>query len=159
MTTDPYATLDEALIRMRRLWGGSTTAGELRRDAGGGVELSTVLVADAVARGRSAAGSVGVGDVGTLLDVAPSTASRLVDRAVTAGMVRREPAADARRCTLTLTAEGRDLVRRATAYRTSHLRDVLSDWTPSDVDALAALLSRFAHTVRRPSHTVPGGTP
>lgn len=159
MSTDPYATLDEALIRLRRLFGGSTTAAELRRDAGSGVELSTVLVADAVDRGSRATGSVGVGDVGTLLDVAPSTASRLVDRAVAAGMVRRGPAVDGRRCTLTLTPDGRDLVRRATAYRTDHLREVLADWAAADVDTLAALLSRFASTVRRPSPTVPGGTP
>ena len=159
MRTDPYAAIAEALIRMRRLWGGPSTASQLRRDAGGGVELSTVLVADAVDRGRRASATVGVGDVATLLDVAPSTASRLVDRAVAAGMVDRRAAPDARRCTLTLTAEGHDLVRRAAAYRSDHLRQVLDDWTASDVETFAALLSRFAGTMRRPSHTVPGGTP
>ena len=159
MSTDPYATIDEALIRMRRLWGGSTTATDLRRDAGGGVELSTVLVADAVDRGRRASGTAGVGDVATLLDVAPSTASRLVDRAVAVGMVERGPAPDARRCTLTLTDAGHDLVRRATAYRSDHLRQVLEDWTASDVETFAALLYRFARTMRQPSPAAPGEAP
>ncbi|MGY1711963.1 MarR family transcriptional regulator [Geodermatophilus sp. SYSU D00758] len=80
--------VDRALLRLRRMW--DAPAGI--EHEGALVEGSTLLVCLAVAEGR-AAGEVGVVEVAGALGVTHSTASRLVSRAVEAGMVRRAPSA------------------------------------------------------------------
>ena len=144
--------LDDALIRLRRLWAAGTP--RLGR-AGEAVEMSTVLVVDAVQRltERAPAVEATVAVVADRLDVAASTASRLVDRAVAAGVVRRtRSATDPRRAPLTLTAEGRALAARATRFRLAYLTDLTTDWSEPDRRRLAQLLGRFAAAVHeRPS--------
>lgn len=148
--------LDEALIRLRRLWSAGTP--RLGR-AGEAVEMSTVLVVDAVQRltdGEHPTEAT-VAVVADRLDVAASTASRLVDRAATAGMVRRtRSATDPRRAPLELTAEGRALAARATDFRLSYLTDLTNGWSTQDRRRLAELLGRFATAVHeRPApHSV-----
>jgi DNA-binding MarR family transcriptional regulator len=79
-----------------------------------------------------------------------STASRLVDRAVRAGMITRHRAlADPRRTVLALTREGLRLQREAVHFRTGRLADMLADWSASEVATFARLLERFA----RSTHT------
>ena len=118
----------------------------MRADLGEDVELSTVLVVDALSREPSR--GCGIAEVAELLDVAPSTASRLVDRAVGAGMVvRRTSSADARRADLHLTRAGMALQERARHFRAAYLGHVLHDWTAGDVGALAARLAAFADAV------------
>jgi DNA-binding MarR family transcriptional regulator len=139
--------LDEALIRLRRLWAAGTP--RLGR-AGEDVEMSTVLVVDAVQRltEREPVAEASVAVVADRLDVAASTASRLVDRAVAAGMVRRtRSAADPRRAPLELTTEGRALADRATQFRISYLTDLTGGWSERDRRRLADLLGRFAAAV------------
>jgi DNA-binding MarR family transcriptional regulator len=137
--------LDAALMRLRRLWTAPRTQAGMR--AGDEpVELSTVLVVDALA--REPQHHLGVADVAERIDVTPSTASRLVDRAVAAGMVERRVAADdARRADLHVTGAGSALHGRARAFRARYLAAVLADWTASDVSALADHLDRFARSV------------
>lgn len=127
--TGPLHEIDDALVRMRRLWSSAPR----------GVDMSSVLVVEACAR---SAGPASVGDVARFADVEHSTASRLVERAVRAGYVERE--ADGRRAALHLTAGGRALRERAVAFRTAWLTDVLDDWPEADVTAFARLLGRFA---------------
>ena len=80
--------------------------------AGVDIELSTMLVVDAIA--RSEPGEVSVRLVADSLQVAPSTASRLVERAVQAGMVAGTSSEnDPRVRVLHLTREGRRLQRAA----------------------------------------------
>jgi DNA-binding MarR family transcriptional regulator len=141
--------LDAALMRLRRLWTSPRTHDGMRADLGEDVELSTVLVVDALARepGLQPA-ACGVAEVAERLDVAPSTASRLVERAVAAGMVRREVSpADARRAELHLTDAGHELHERARRFRAGYLARVLDDWPPQQVASLAAGLDAFAHAV------------
>jgi DNA-binding MarR family transcriptional regulator len=142
---DDLERLDAALMRLRRLWTAPRTRAGMR--AGDDpVELSTVLVVDALARGPHH--HVGVADVAERLDVTPSTASRLVDRAVAAGMVERRVAPDdARRADLALTEAGAALHGRARTFRTRYLGAVLNDWNASDVATLADHLDRFARAV------------
>lgn len=144
--------LDEALIRLRRMWAAGTPR---FRQAGETVEMSTVLVVDTVDR-LTEAGPVTEATVAVVadrLDVAPSTASRLVDRAVAAGMVRRtRSSADPRRAPLELTAEGRALAARATAFRLAYLRTLTTEWTESERRSLATLLGRFATAVHEHPH-------
>ncbi len=149
-------TVDAALMRLRRLWSTPGVTAGARAGGDGAVELSTVLVVDAVARSGPAT-RCGVADVARCLDVAPSTASRLVDRAVVAGVVRRGVSAtDARRAELRLTDRGRDLHEQARRYRTDYLSEVLQDWTPSGIGDLADRLAAFADAVRDAQRREPG---
>ncbi len=139
--------LDETLVRLRRLW--TASRAHVVDDLGGRVEMSSVLVVEACARaGSTSVVEVTVGDVAAFLDVEPSTASRLVERAVTAGLVRRTPStASARRTALDLTEAGRALRARATAARLDWLSRVVAEWSHEDLRAFAAALARFADAV------------
>lgn len=141
--------LDDALIRLRRLW--QIPAGRHRTQPDGAVvpELSTVLVVEAIGhRQQNSTGGVGIADVAARLSVAPSTASRLVDRAVRSGVVERNADhADPRRAALTLTGAGTTLLERSFEFRRGYLGQVLSGWNHRDVRTLATLLDRFADDV------------
>ena len=146
--------LDDALIRLRRLWHTHPRSGPLEPGASA-PELSTVLVADAIHRQHQEQGApVRVADVAHRLAVAPSTASRLVDRAVRAAVVARgtDPE-DPRRAVLTLTPAGTALLATAFAFRTRYLERVLAGWNATDVETLARLLDRFATAVH--THGLP----
>jgi DNA-binding MarR family transcriptional regulator len=136
--------IDDALVRLRRLWSAAprATIGENT------VEMSSVLVVEACARGAAAGQEVTVSDVARFAEVEGSTASRLVDRAARNGLVERGISTlDARRTTLTLTAAGRTLREQSVIFRTNWLRGVLDGWVAEDVSSLARLLDRFADTV------------
>ena len=149
MDGEAAAQLDDALIRLRRLW--HAPAGSVRAGSEASApELSTVLVADAINRQlqREPGAPVRVADVAHRLDVAPSTASRLVDRAVRAGMVHRgSDLADPRRAVLTLTPTGTGWLATAFGFRTRYLERVLAGWSATDANTLARLLDRFATAV------------
>ncbi|MGS0687565.1 MarR family winged helix-turn-helix transcriptional regulator [Nakamurella sp. GG22] len=140
------ASLDDALVRLRRLW--SSPRQVITDEDGRNVEMSSVLVVEACARGAEQGEPVGVGDVAQFADVAPSTASRLVDRAVRAQLVRRTATGgDARRITLQLTDAGRQLRARSLDARMGWLGTVVKDWPVQDLAALAGLLGRFADSL------------
>jgi DNA-binding MarR family transcriptional regulator len=146
MSDDPVLDqLDSALLSLRRF-----ASPELARPrishAGADVELSTMLVVDAIDRGGRS--EVSVRQVAEALQVAPSTASRLVERAVRAGMIASTTSAhDPRRRVLHLTVDGRRLQRAARRHRTQRLADATADWSRDDLARLADLLDRFARTV------------
>ena len=79
------------------------------------------------------------------LDVAPSTAMRMVDRLESAGLVERSVNAENRREThLSLTASGRRTVRTVTARRRRDLAAVLSQLSVREQAALAHAMTAFA---------------
>lgn len=128
--------LDQALLGLRHFFG----APGVLDDRGRRVELSTLLVLDAI-------GSVGasVREVAQRLGVAHSTASRLVKRAEEAGMVARgHSTLDARETVVAATEAGRQLGRRALAFRLGRLVELTQDWSPDEVATFAASLRRFA---------------
>jgi DNA-binding MarR family transcriptional regulator len=97
--------------------------------------MSSLLVIEACA--RAAGPEVTVGDVAAFLDVAPSTASRLVDRAEMAGLVSRVPSGvNSRRIAIVLTDKGSDLQQRAYRARVGWLGERLHDWSDLDVATL-----------------------
>lgn len=160
MTRDNDRSLtrtDAALLRLRRFWDvpASRPAGAESPDEH--VELSTVLVVEAVGRGGEQASNAGEGDgdvtVGTVaaaVGVAASTASRLVERAIAAGAVRRRPSTtDARRAALTLTTAGEELRARSQHFRVNRLAELVQDWPATDRETFATLLERFADEVAR----------
>ena len=138
--------LDEALVRLRRLWAASRA--HVVDGLGRRVEMSSVLVVEACARAESDTAEVTVGDVAAFLDVEPSTASRMVERAAAAGLVLRTASrVNGRRAALRLTDSGRGLRARATAARLGWLGAVVAEWPQEDVHVLASVLTRFADTV------------
>jgi DNA-binding MarR family transcriptional regulator len=84
-----------------------------------------------------------VSDLAAVLDVHPTTATRLIDRLVRKRLVRRTGAVEDRRIThLRLTAAGARLVQRITSRRASDVSDVVrrmprEQW-PAVIEALAA---------------------
>ena len=89
------------------------------------------------------------------LDVIPSTAMRMVDRLVAAGLLQRTVPREDRRVTrLELTDAGRQTVHRVTRKRRRDLQRVI-DRIPADQrPALAAAMAAFADAVEQvwPSH-------
>ncbi|GAA4890694.1 hypothetical protein GCM10025789_04050 [Tessaracoccus lubricantis] len=140
---DDLIRLDAALLALRRLTSAPPALPGLDQD-GSPVEVSTMLVADAIARSAREDGC-SINDVAQALTVAHSTASRLVDRAVRAGVVTRNRDADQRRrAVLRLTDGGRRLHAEAVAFRTGRLAAVTAEWSPTDVATLTELVERFA---------------
>jgi DNA-binding MarR family transcriptional regulator len=151
-----WPRLDAALLSLRRL----TNAPAARPQVTHGdrpIEFSTMLVVDAIARlsGPGEQHEVSVVSVASALQVTPSTASRLVERAVTSGMASRAASGvDPRRASLSLTADGHALHADAVAFRTGRLRALLEDWSDDDIATFTGLLERFADRVRtEPEHS------
>lgn len=149
MSGEDLERLDAALLALRRFAdapasrGGSTLVHGSER-----VEVSTVLVVGAVAR-RDTGEGCSIGTVAEELRVVHSTASRLIDRAVRAGMVQRTRSnTDPRRTDLALSAAGKELQRDALAFRTGRLEELLADWTADEVTTFTRLLERFARSAR-----------
>jgi DNA-binding MarR family transcriptional regulator len=79
-----------------------------------------------------------------LLQVAPSTAMRMVDRLIAAGLADRQPNPDNRRETLLqLTDEGRRTVEDVTARRRAEIAAIVQRLTPTQRLALIAALDAF----------------
>ena len=110
-----------------------------------------MLVVDAVEQLSAGGGTATVGAVAARLSVAPSTASRLIERAVTTGMVERGRAAsDARRVALTLTDDGSALAARARSYRRDRLADMLGSWPPERIERFSVDVQAFAEAALTP---------
>jgi DNA-binding MarR family transcriptional regulator len=101
-------------------------------------------------RALTVLGSASGANLATLaeaLGITVSTASRLVDRLIAAGWVRREPAPHTRReVSLTLTGHGTDLLRRYDDRRLADLRSHLAQLPAERRDAVAAALGELATT-------------
>ncbi len=96
---------------------------------------------------------LGPADIGTLagaLGLDPSTAGRQVSALLRKELAERNPASDdRRRCVITPTDHGRDLMHRTRARRRSTVGELLNDWTPGELDAFARLLTRYNSAVTR----------
>ncbi|MBC8990817.1 MULTISPECIES: MarR family winged helix-turn-helix transcriptional regulator [Micromonospora] len=137
---DPdLVAVDEALLRLRRFF---RTPAALEHD-NRSVDLSTLLVVTAIA--AEPAGEASVGQIATALEVAPSTASRLVGRAETCGVVvRLAGRVDARQSLVRLTPDGVALHERARTFRHARLRAATAGFTTEEKHQFARLLTRFA---------------
>jgi MarR family transcriptional regulator, lower aerobic nicotinate degradation pathway regulator len=90
-------------------------------------------------------------ELARLLGLDKSSISGLVDRAERRGLVIRIPSAEDKRAVLVgLTDEGRSLVSQAAARFGADLATMLDPLSPSDRDALSAIISRLlvAHATR-----------
>jgi DNA-binding MarR family transcriptional regulator len=148
----PGAVIDVALFRLRRIWSRPLRARKAA-DPQRPVQMSNVMVVHAVHKLSLDVAEVTVGAVAEQLDVDPSTASRLVNDAIGAGLVTREESeVDARRARLVLSAPGRRVLEAVVRYRRAHLDGLMADWDRADREAFARLLTRFAEAaVTRPA--------
>ena len=84
------------------------------------------------------------------LDVAPSTATRMIDRLIQAGLVQRTiPTTDRREIALTLTSSGRHTVRTVTERRRRDLRRVIGEIPRNRRAAVARAMTDFAEAAER----------
>jgi DNA-binding MarR family transcriptional regulator len=93
----------------------------------------------------AARGPQGTADLAAALAVNPSTATRMCDRLVRKGLVRRHrKAGDRRTVRITLTAQGRDLVGEVTRRRRAELARLLAALPPDQHQPVIAALGAFA---------------
>lgn len=133
--------LDDRLVAVRRVL---QRRGYRRRVVQGlsrELELGTLRLARVVQRSTS---PPSIGDVAEVLTIDPSTASRMVDNAVAAGLLERRPCPDdRRRARLHLTGEGASLLDEVTARRRALLAEVTREWASEDLATLVSLLERL----------------
>ena len=97
----------------------------------------------------AAAGPQGMAELAAALAVNPSTATRLCDRLVRKGLVRRHrQAGDRRLVRIALTAAGRDLVAEVTRRRRAELARLLGALPPGQHEPVIAA---FRPSPRRPA--------
>jgi DNA-binding MarR family transcriptional regulator len=93
----------------------------------------------------AAKGPQGTAELAAALAVNPSTATRMCDRLVRKGMVRRHrQAGDRRSVRIALTAPGRDLVAEASRRRRAELARLLSALPADQYDPVIAAFRAFA---------------
>ncbi len=139
----------QALFRLGRIFSKQPMSQVLMGRTGRAVELSRVLVVQAVEAGPEEPGrEVTVGMVADRLGIDPSTASRVVAETIAAGYLSRvASAADGRRVHLALTDAGRTLSAQARRYQRGVFEHVTRDWSDQERHAFAGLLTRFVDAV------------
>lgn len=79
-----------------------------------------------------------------LLDVAPSTTGRMVDRLVTAGLIDRQPHPESRReLVVELTVRGREVVEAVTNHRRAEIAQVVRMMPQRERHGLVRALTAF----------------
>lgn len=139
----------QALFRLGRIFSRHPLKDQLQRHTGQAIELSRILVTEAVATGSAEPDQeVTVGVVAERLGIDPSTASRLVAETIEAGYLARLPSQmDNRRLRLELTDAGRKLVANAHRYQRTVFEYVTRDWTEAEQQEFARLLIKFVASV------------
>lgn len=137
--TADAAALDEAAEALLGVW---DTAREKATNRLSGSQLRALLVVEQD-EGINLGGLAG--NLGMIL----SSASRLCDRLVAAGMLEREPGrADRREIALSLTSAGRALLDEVRAERRDQLSVVLARMSPASRASLLTGLQAFSAAAR-----------
>ncbi|MGW0218245.1 MarR family winged helix-turn-helix transcriptional regulator [Micromonospora chokoriensis] len=142
--TDPEtsmaAALDTAAASLLGIW---ESAREGTANRVSGAQLRAVMVVEQ-------ADGINLRRLAAQLDMLLSSASRLCDRLVAAGMLEREPGRfDRREISLHLTPEARRLLAELRADRQAQLAAVLAGMTPEGRDALLGGMREFDEVARR----------
>ncbi|MGC4795249.1 MarR family winged helix-turn-helix transcriptional regulator [Micromonospora saelicesensis] len=134
------AALDAAAAALLGIW---ESAREGTANRVSGAQLRAVMVVEQY-------DGINLRRLATRLDMLLSSASRLCDRLVAAGMLEREPGRfDRREISLHLTPEARRLVAQLRADRQAQLAAVLAGMSPEGRDALLSGIREFDETARR----------
>jgi DNA-binding MarR family transcriptional regulator len=135
---------DDVLLRLARAVVGISTRAA---DRLGGISI-VQLRALAVLRGL---GVANLGGLASAMGVTVSTASRLVDRLVTSGLVDRQPSPRSRReLALTLAPAGRGLLDQYDRLRLEELRAGLHALSGDARSDVVAALGDYASAIDRP---------
>ncbi|GAA3757513.1 hypothetical protein GCM10022225_48460 [Plantactinospora mayteni] len=137
----------QVLFSFVRYWSRRWTGAGLGVDAERGRD---VMVVEAVAAltGRGVVASVN--DVARELGVDQSGASRMVSRAERLGLLARvRPSTVGGATAITVTSEGRDLLRAAHAWQEEVLRTLTADWSRDEVRTLVDLMGRLVEAQNR----------
>lgn len=142
--TDPEtsmaAALDAVAASLLGIW---ESAREGTASRVSGAQLRAVMVVEQ-------ADGINLRRLATQLDMLLSSASRLCDRLVAAGMLEREPGRfDRREISLHLTPEARRLLAEIRAERQEQLGAVLAGMSPEGRDALLRGMREFDEVGRR----------
>ena len=145
--------LDAALGRLRRLYDQPVVRAwfqqRLDLDDVDAVMYRTLRAVDQVATSDPS-----VNGVAAVLRVDASTASRFVERAVSAGLVVKSvDPADRRRTSLTLAPPGHTRLTELRQLRVDFLAELTHDWEAADVAHLIALLDRLDAAAARLAET------
>lgn len=112
------------------------------------IELSQILVVQAVQTATADGRMATVGDVAEQLAIDPSTASRLVTQTIRAGYLTRMTAQhDGRAVQLTLTSTGEALADQAHHYQRAVFDQITSKWSTEERRTFAHLFVKFASAV------------
>ncbi|PYC76478.1 MarR family transcriptional regulator [Micromonospora arborensis] len=134
------AALDEAAAALLGIW---ESAREGTANRVSGAQLRAVMVVEQH-------DGINLRRLATRLDMLLSSASRLCDRLVAAGMLEREPGRfDRREISLHLTPEARRLLAELRADRQSQLAAVLAGMSPGGRDALLSGMREFDESAHR----------
>lgn len=133
--SEDVEAVEQAMVRIRRLQQRRTLA-RLSQ-----VDPSLTAVVDAIEQHPDQAT---VSSVAGALGVDQPRASRLVARAVDAGLVSRTAdQLDGRRALLALTRRGTEHAARLHRFRQAMFAEAMAGWTPRQVSTFARLLTRF----------------
>jgi DNA-binding MarR family transcriptional regulator len=146
---DDIAVAARALFTLGRTFARQSLRDLLREPSGRAVDLSRVLVVQAVDDALSVdLSEVTVGTVAERLGIDPSTASRLVADATRDGYLARSPSQlDGRRSCLTLTDAGRLLAEASRRFQRQAFLEATATWTDDERIQFARLFVRFAEAV------------
>ncbi|MET7376971.1 MarR family winged helix-turn-helix transcriptional regulator [Micromonospora arida] len=134
------AAVDAAAAALLGIW---ESAREGTANRVSGAQLRAVMVVEQY-------DGINLRRLATRLDMLLSSASRLCDRLVAAGMLEREPGRfDRREISLHLTPEARRLVAQLRADRQAQLAAVLAGMSREGRDALLSGMREFEETARR----------
>lgn len=140
-----------ALFLLIRLLGRSTDGQRAGGDAGRPVELSRIMVVQAVEAAREDDGpdaEIGVGTVAARLAIDPSTASRLVAETIADGFLGSSPSpTDARRRRLGLTDAGRGLAAAARHHQAAVFAAATAGWPEAERRDFARRFAQFAAAI------------
>ncbi len=143
-TTDRHTALDaldDALVELRRVQLGPEYRRRLLDGLAADVPLAVLRLLRVVQRAEE---PPTIGAVAEVLVIDPSTASRVVDRAVDSGYLERRPCDDdRRRARLQLTSRGEELLGSVTQRRRELLAEVASDWTADELAEMVGRLERL----------------
>jgi DNA-binding MarR family transcriptional regulator len=150
--TDDVVAIEQAMVAIRRLQQRRTLAKLSAHRSGRPVDPTLTAVVDAVEHHPDST----VSTVAAALDVDQPRASRLVARAVDAGLLTRtaDPT-DGRRTLLRLTKAGTTHAAHVHRQRQTLFTQAMSDWTPHQITTFARLLTRFTTAYSTLVHSHP----
>lgn len=150
VTPSRYDQLDELLTRIAIARQRPSWRDRLLGGAGPVTSASTLRVLRAVEQCQQLSGGASIREVADFMAVEHSTASRSVAAVVSAGLVTKTSAADdQRRCTLVLTAAGRQTLEIVADRRRELVAEIIADWPEASVDTLVDLLDRLTERFER----------